>query len=358
MVGETLRLVICATGVYASFLIWALVQEPLSIHIWPNSQQRFACPHVMALCQSISAVIVGGLYDKSNRLQSKKPPKDASLSDSSKMSTESTLDANQTEQELPKATLANSLRHYCGALAMISLTQSASGPLAQYSLQHVDYLTYMLAKSCKMIPVLLVHLGLYRTPIGWDKIAVALLVTLGVSIFTFGAQKSHTSTNSTWKGYILLLTSLFMDGLTNATQDKMLKPKAKQSTRPLTGTHLMIALNAFMIVWNTSYLLIWDTDQIHMALRMVTLDPDILKYLFAYSMCGSLGQCFIFYTLANYGSLVLITITVSRKMISMLLSIFIFGKHLNYMQCVGIATVFSGIIWEARNKKTTKVKQH
>lgn len=339
----------CAAGIYASFLTWALVQEPLTTQVWENSHKRFQCPNVIAVVQAVAAVCVGYFY----------------------------MRAKGAQRNYGAIAM---VRDYAKPLALISFTQSASSPLSQYALQYVDYLTYMLAKSCKMIPVLLVHLIIYRTTISRKKSVVAVLVSIGVTIFTIGGSKGKISGSISGSndehffqkasGFLLLFLSLFMDGLTNATQDKMLKNNRVQMAiqnaetqdkkqqhkvfHTLTGAHMMFALNFFVAIWNIAYLLVIDRGQICNAHAMLKKDPIIVSYLLVYALCGSLGQCFIFYTLELYGSLVLIMITVTRKMMSMLLSIIVFGKTVNATQWLGIVIVFSGITWEALDKRREK----
>lgn len=343
-----LPLLVCSAGIYVSFLTWALVQEPLTTQVWSNSKQRYQCPNIIAVAQAIAAMGVGFAYLRVKNKQVKGYGALAMVKD------------------------------YAKPLCLISFTQSASTPLSQYALQYVDYLTYMLAKSCKMIPVLLVHLIVYRTRISGKKSLVAILVSLGVTMFTIGGSKKKSTTGNNeeeelWKrlsGFALLFLSLFMDGLTNATQDKMMKnnriqmaiqesqtkeeKKKHREFHQLSGAHMMFALNLFVAIWNIAYLVIFDRKQWYLSQTMIKKDPEILTYLLGYALCGSLGQCFIFYTLELYGSLVLIMITVTRKMMSMLLSIIVFGKSVNLMQWTGIFIVFSGISWEALNKRREK----
>lgn len=330
MSRSSVTLLLCALGIYASFLIWALVQEPLTYYPWPETGEKFKAPNVIAVAQSAIAIVVGYAY-----LHLKKH--------------------EYTPLQL--------LWDYKKEMALISLTQSSSAPLAQYSLQYVDYLTYMLAKSCKIIPVLVVHMVLYRTPIPHQKKLVAILVTTGVIIFTVGGHKGNDSssfensnTQSTL-GHILLVSSLLMDGLTNATQDKMMKSnksylaKHKKSQRIITGSHMMFSLNLFILLWNALYMIVYDRDQLNKAIFMLKSESQLPLYLAIYALCGAIGQCFIFYTLEHFGSLALVMITVTRKMMSMLLSIVVFGKTVGIVQWFGIVTVFSGIFWEAMTKR-------
>ncbi|CAI4038999.1 hypothetical protein SMKI_06G3510 [Saccharomyces mikatae IFO 1815] len=337
MAGSTSSLVICAIGIYATFLTWALVQEPLATRTWPNSMEKFQFPNVIALLQASVAMMMGYLY----------------------------LNWKKVTYSPTKM-----IQDHWKQLMLISFTQSSSGPLATTSLKYVDYLTYMLAKSCKMIPVLFVHLLLYRTPISNQKKVVAILVSLGVTIFTIGGNDgkklmrtpNDDGSSNKLQGFGLLSSSLFLDGLTNATQDKLLKAnkaneKGKQTL--ITGAHLMFTLNLFVIVWNILYFVVVDRRQWENAVSVWTMDPHVWGYLMLYSVCGAMGQCFVFYTLEQFGSLVLIMITVTRKMVSMILSIVVFGKSVGFQQWLGISIVFGGITWEALNKKranTSKVK--
>ncbi|EJS41502.1 hut1p [Saccharomyces arboricola H-6] len=331
MARSTSSLAICAIGIYATFLTWALVQEPLATRTWPNSMEKFQFPNVIALMQATVAMLMGFLYLKWKKVEY--PP-------------------------------MKMMQDNWKQLMLISFTQSSSGPLATTSLKYVDYLTYMLAKSCKMIPVLLVHLLLYRTPISNQKKVVAVLVSLGVTIFTIGGnngkklKRSLESDGSHHKlhGFGLLSSSLFLDGLTNATQDKLLKAnKAKEKGTQclITGAHLMFTLNLFVILWNVLYFIVVDYKQWENAVSVLVKDPQVWGYLMLYSVCGATGQCFIFYTLEQFGSLVLIMITVTRKMVSMILSIVVFGKTVGFKQWVGIFIVFGGITWEALGKRKT-----
>lgn len=327
------KLLLGATGIYASFLTWALVQEPLNTRVWPNSGLKFQAPGLIALVQAIVAMLVGLAY---------------------------------VGWKGWKYGPISLLKDYKKQLALISLMQSTSAPLATFSLQYVDFLTYMLAKSCKMLPVLAVHLLIYRTAIPRIKKLVALVVTLGVMIFTLGGlhgKKIKDSSSSSLSGFGLLMVSLFLDGMTNATQDEMLrKNREKQNASQgqgslITGAHLMFALNFFLVLYNSIYLLVIDNSQLQMAKALLQVDPEIFRYLFTYAICGAIGQCFIFFTLEEHGSLVLVMITVTRKMISMLLSIVVFGKRVNAVQWLGIITVFGGISWEALSKRSKpKVK--
>lgn len=315
MKKQSFKLLATVSGIYITFLTWSLIQEPLNTNIWPNSQSKFQYPCVINISQALVATIIGWAY----------------------------LSFQGSDYNV-----LDFLKNHCYDIVIISLTQASSSPLALYSLEYVDYLTYMLAKSCKLIPILIVHILFYRTSIPKTKKIVAGVVTIGVTLFTLGGPKKMNTQSTSLYGFLLLFFSLFLDGLTNATQDTLLK---RNVNKKITGAHLMFALNFAIILWNIGYILLFKDNQWKQPIEMIFLDPEILKYLFTYAICGALGQCFIFYTLEQYGSLLLVMITVTRKMMSMLLSIILYGHTVTFLQWLGIIAVFGGIILEAKLKR-------
>jgi len=59
-------------------------------------------------------------------------------------------------------------------------------------------------------------------------------------------------------------------------------------------------------------------------------------------------------TLSIFGSLLLVTVTVTRKMLTMIISVLWFGHNLSAMQWLGVSLVFSGIGIEAELTKREK----
>ena len=65
------------------------------------------------------------------------------------------------------------------------------------------------------------------------------------------------------------------------------------------------------------------------------------------------------YTLSTFSSVLLVTVTVTRKMVTMMLSVVAFGHSLSPMQWLGVGLVFGGVGVEAqisRREKMAKTK--
>ena len=135
----------------------------------------------------------------------------------------------------------------------------------------------------------------------------------------------------------------------------------------------MVAQNLLSTVLTVGYLLLSpllsssisfaseasSSNELAEALDFIARHPSIFKDTLSFAACGAIGQLFIYYTLSKFSSLLLVTVTVTRKMLTMMLSVLWFGHQLSPMQWVGVGLVFGGIGNEARiqrKEKTAKEK--
>lgn len=267
-------------------------------------------------------------------------------------------------------------------LVLVSITSSLASPFGYASLAHIDYLTFILAKSCKLLPVMLLHLTIFRKRYPLYKYGVILLVTLGVATFTLhhptsskkrSASSSANESGSSLWGLFLLSINLLLDGLTNTTQDHVFT-SPKLYTR-FTGPQMMVAQNVLSTALMATYLLVTpyisssilpllplpidlsQTSELSSAISFLSRHPQAVKDVIGFAACGAVGQLFIFHTLAHFSSLLLVTVTVTRKMLTMLLSVMWFGHRLSGGQWLGVGLVFGGIGAEAAVQKREKAKK-
>ena len=79
------------------------------------------------------------------------------------------------------------------------------------------------------------------------------------------------------------------------------------------------------------------------ATAFIRRNPSVGNAVFGFAACGAVGQIFIYYTLSRFSSLLLVTVTVTRKMLTMMLSVVWFGHRLSGMQWLGVGLVFGGV---------------
>ena len=80
-------------------------------------------------------------------------------------------------------------------------------------------------------------------------------------------------------------------------------------------------------------------------------NPEIWGKILRFGVCSAIGQSFIFFTIAHFDPLVCTTVTMTRKIFSVLLSILLKGHSLNLQGWSGVCLASAGILAEAMNKK-------
>ncbi|KAF9992802.1 UDP-galactose transporter, partial [Modicella reniformis] len=312
--------------IYSCFLTWGYYQEKVSTTPYGQDATKFKFFIFLNLIQSIFASFVAFLYLK--------------------------LFLRHKTLSFP----SNPLTIKFMQVALLSVIGS---PFSYAALKHIDYPTMILAKSCKLIPVMFMNILLYRRKFPLHKYICVALITIGVSGFMLYAPvDEHKASkkaivNNSLYGLFLVTINLTIDGITNSTQDQIF-----HTFRSISGQEMMGFMNLFMSGYMSLWLLFNPyTSELSNALTFCQTHPAIIQDIIMFSLCGALGQCFIFYTLEQYGSLSLVTVTVTRKLFTILLSVLAYGHQLTVIQWSMVAVVFSGIGLEAFVKRTEKLAQ-
>lgn len=203
-----------------------------------------------------------------------------------------------------------------------ALLGTFAAPFGFASLAHISYPAMVLGKSCKLVPVLIMNVLLYRRKFAPHKYFVVALVTAGITMFmAFGDQKSgkakkqQSSSAGSWSsviGLTYLLINLAMDGVLNSTQDEIF------ARYKVTGQQMMLFMNVNSALLNTALAILplpyipvlhpstGSSSDLADALRFLSTHPKAIYPLFQFAITGALGQLFIFETLQHFGSLTLV----------------------------------------------------
>ncbi len=328
-------------------LSWALLQERITTTPYgtPTSPEKFTYSVFLNTIQSTFAALTGYIYLLSSA------PKNS-----------------PTPAIFP-------FRSIVPPLLLVAVTSSLASPFGYASLAHIDYITFILAKSCKLLPVMFLHLTIFRKRYPIYKYLVVALVTAGVAVFTLhhpsSSKKSSSRTASSAWGLLLLGINLLFDGLTNSTQDYIFS-----TYRPYSGPQMMVAQNLLSTLLTCSYMALAPylantsvgpliglspgaAREFFDAAGFIQRNPSVGQAILGFAACGAVGQIFIYYTLSHFSSLLLVTVTVTRKMLTMMLSVVWFGHRLSGMQWLGVGLVFGGVGAEGmiqRREKAAKAR--
>lgn len=176
------------------------------------------------------------------------------------------------------------------------------------------------------------------------------LIVLGVALFMGGGDQSGkkkggagaegSSSSEQFIGIVLLFVSLCFDGGTGAYEDKLM---SVHSVQPF---DLMYNIQLGKTILAGIGLLVFN--QMHLFLQMV---QDMGFLLLALGLSGALGQVFIFVTIAKFGALTCSIIGLSRKVTTLVASIYFFGHHLNGTQFLGLCIAVGAMVLNFWGKK-------
>ncbi|KAG0050956.1 UDP-galactose transporter [Gryganskiella cystojenkinii] len=317
-----LKLAACVAGIYSCFLTWGYFQEKVSTTPYGEDAVRFEFFIFLNMIQALTASATAYIY---LRLQ-RKP-------------------------------LAMPSRMLLGKYIQVAFSNAIASPFSYAALRHIDYPTMILTKSCKLIPVMMMNILLYRRRFPTYKYVCVGLITAGVAGFMTLApldeHKKEGAAESSLLGMFLVLINLTIDGVTNSTQDQIFS-----TFKQVTGQQMMCFMNLFMAGFMGVWLILNPfTSELGMALAFCQTHPAIMRDIALFCFCGAIGQCFIFYTLEQFGSLSLVTVTVTRKLFTIMVSVFAYGHILNVSQWLMVAVVFSGVGLEAYVKRNEKLEK-
>ena len=239
------------------------------------------------------------------------------------------------------------------------VSQMLAMAAAGEALRYVSYATQVLGKSCKMVPVMMGGLVLGGKSYKATEYFQVILVTVGVVVFNFGGKSGGKGSDSSY-GLLLICASLLMDMVTGGLQDKV-----KASTKALNNddkaktsmfeSMLYTNLSGTLVALGIGFYFGHVTDGV----SFVTKHPAALTAMLVYSLASAIGQVFIYYTVTEFGPLLLTTVTTTRKIFSTLYSVLIVNpeKGLNEMQWAGCGLVFVGIAVEVIEKYTGSSKK-
>ncbi|TMW62810.1 hypothetical protein Poli38472_005428 [Pythium oligandrum] len=232
-------------------------------------------------------------------------------------------------------------------LMIVGLLAFGSTISSMIALRYVTFITRILGKSCKSIPVMVVGVFLGKS-YAFKKYLSVVVLSIGVAIFLVGTahEKQHRAAQSNdehhrddhgrtpnlFLGFSLLIISLLFDGATGALEDRFLEKYH------IGAFDLMYVVN----IWKSLFAFIGMVFVGEIPVFVEQAVPA-LPNLFLLSATGALGQAFIFFTISKFGALTTSIIGTCRKVLSIVLSVILFGHVLSAEQSIGLAVAFVGI---------------
>lgn len=327
---KEVKLVLYIVGIYSVFIYWGYLQEKLISQNYvvgisatgePITQNwNFAC--ALNMCMAIACWVLSTIFEWLIEDPKRKKP---------------------------------SLIVFWKA----AITSAMASPVGYQALQYINYPMMVLTKSSKPVPVMLVGIFMYNRQYPWYKYVSILMLVIGISMFTaFKSTGKYTDTsqddadssNTTMSllfGISLVLINLTLDGYTNNEQDAIFRDHKASSI------DMMKNVNLWQTIYLFSYLIItWvisgqsPSSELPSAYSMVMTCPEVQKDVLMFCSFAAVGQVLLFALVKEFGSLLWVTVSVTRKLFTVLVSVFIFNHSVNTKQWIGVVLVFLGLLLE------------
>mmetsp|Transcript_1739 Transcript_1739/g.2973 ORF Transcript_1739/g.2973 Transcript_1739/m.2973 type:complete len:563 (-) Transcript_1739:75-1763(-) len=222
------------------------------------------------------------------------------------------------------------------------------------ALQYVSFPAVTLFKSFKLAPVMAMGKILGNKEYPQYDYAVALVIGVGLTMFMSSTDDLHfgydiygEEASATWTGIMLLFFFLFFDSFTSQWQSRMF-----QRHRDLSMIELMFATSAFSTV--LSFITLVHSKELWPALSFVYRHSEIHLHFFMFSICSTIGQLFIFYTIKNFGAVVFTIIMTTRILLSIALSCILYGHEVTSVGFLGLMMVMGAVCYRIKRKAEGK----
>jgi len=234
---------------------------------------------------------------------------------------------------------------------LVSLSSVYASSCQYEALKYVSFAVQMLGKSFKMMPVMIWGIIISRKSYGLQDWAVAGAVTLGSTEFLMtGPTDSKAHSDSSAKGFMLLLAFLVMDGLTSTLQEKLFKEHQTSKYNQ------MMYVNGLSAV--TSIVTLIATGQLVPALEFSHKHPAFMFDATMLSASAVASQFFIYSQVKEFGALVFAATMNVRQVCSIILSYAKYRNAITLFQMFGLFIVFAALFYkstaamlEGRSKK-------
>eukprot|EP00520_Triparma_pacifica_P003876 CAMPEP_0118644632 /NCGR_PEP_ID=MMETSP0785-20121206/7052_1 /TAXON_ID=91992 /ORGANISM="Bolidomonas pacifica, Strain CCMP 1866" /LENGTH=495 /DNA_ID=CAMNT_0006536423 /DNA_START=190 /DNA_END=1674 /DNA_ORIENTATION=- len=307
------RLLLCSAGLIVTFVTWGLLQERMLTRRYPRlTGDYFEYTYFLVFTNRLWSLIFSTVL--MHRQKRFKWPSGVLI------------------QDLSYSAVSNMLSSWC-----------------QYeALKYVTFPAQTLFKSFKILPVMLMGKFLRNQTYPLYEYVVSLVVGMGLTFFLSSSEDINFDNNNlggqaTKAGVVLLLLFLVFDSFTGQWQSRMF-----QRHKELTVVEMLFANNLFSTV--LSLITLIHEGDLAPALDFVETHSEIHFHFFFFSVCSTVGQLLIFYTIRQFGAVVFAIIMTVRVLVSIVASSIIYDHPMTAVGLMGLVMVMSAVGYRTARK--------
>mmetsp|Transcript_21945 Transcript_21945/g.50575 ORF Transcript_21945/g.50575 Transcript_21945/m.50575 type:complete len:327 (-) Transcript_21945:186-1166(-) len=316
--ANTMKMLFGVAGIYGAFMYYGVLQE--GVTKWENDAgERLGRAWFLNTLEALANVIIGAI------------------------GLMITGGANMKAISFKKFFLTGGAQVCAKSFTSMAMIYGVSFPVAT------------LAKSAKMVPVMIGSILLVPDTKYSVRKYIQVAMIIGGTVLVNMAKGSKKEAASEGLGLAFLGIALVCDGMVGGLQGGM-----KASYKELSGGNaikpyeLMTFTNLFMLA--IAFAVAMVMGEFLSGMEFVLANPELRLKVMTWALCSAIGQSFIFFTISTFDPLVTTTVTTTRKIFSVLLSIFIQKHKTNELTWAGIGCASLGIIGEMTEKKSHGAK--
>jgi UDP-galactose transporter B1 len=181
-----------------------------------------------------------------------------------------------------------------------------------------------------------------------DQLLLGLLFTVGLFTFSFESPSGDTqSVSLVGLGYTVL--SFGMDGLVSYFQGQT----RSKSISAISSFSYMQIINFWCLLVFSAHLLLSKSS--FEGLCLLYDNPKSFVLILQVSLVDTFGEFFTFNLVNLYGPITLALVCTIRKIISILLSIYVYSHPITAQRIIGMTIIFMVLIADASNFRISRI---
>ncbi|CAH1105400.1 unnamed protein product [Psylliodes chrysocephalus] len=210
------------------------------------------------------------------------------------------------------------------------------------SLGHLNYPTQVIFKCCKLIPVLIGGILIQGKRYGPLDFIAALLMCIGLTLFTLADSQVQPNFNTT--GIVMISLALLCDAVIGNVQEKSMKNYG--------ATNAEVVLYSYGLGFLYIFIVMLLTGDFTDGINFFSQNPKkMYGYVFLFSFTGYLGIQVVLTLVRTSGAFAAVTVTTCRKAVTITISFILFSKPFIFQYVWSGLLVVLGIYLNLLSKK-------
>merc|ERR1711865_86483 len=229
--------------------------------------------------------------------------------------------------------------------ALLSLCTAGGIYFTNWSLTYIDYPMRVMFKSSKLLPVMVMGLFIAKRKHTQAEYGVAALLVLAIICFALG-DFNGAAPKFDIRGICLISVGVILDAITSNFEEQ-------RFFREKNCIHEEVIFYAFGIGSIWTLVTIYTSGELSTAIDHSMLHPEVYSLTIMFSAMGYLSIVFVLLLIKLFNASVAEAVKSVRKVVTICLSFFFFGKSITSMHLVGMFLFVASVALGMKTKMTT-----